>query len=217
MSTVFLFCAIIGGTILLCQLFLTLTGLGGHDGAGHEGVDVAHEMGHDLVHDSHADQGHATQGEGHTEQHLSTWLFGVITFRTLVAAVTFFGFGGMAARAASLQVINQLLIALACAASAMLLVHWLMTLLYRLGEDHTVRIGRTVGREGTVYLSIPGDRAGTGKVQLPVQGRVMEYGAMTANHAELSAGARVVVVSVIGGSMLEVAPVEEPVPVSPQT
>ena len=217
MSTVFLFCAIIGGTILVCQLILTLTGLGGHDVGGHDGVgDVAHGAGHDLVHDTHAGHGHDVQGEGQTEQHLSTWLFGVITFRTLVAAVTFFGLSGMAAREASLHVVNQLLIALASGVGAMLLVHWLMTLLYRLGEDDTVRISRAVGREGTVYLSIPGERVGAGKIQLSLQGRIMEYGAMTANHAELPAGARVVVVGVVGGSMLEVAPVEEPVHSSSQ-
>jgi membrane protein implicated in regulation of membrane protease activity len=211
MSTAFMICAIFGGTILLCQLFLTLTGLGGHEAGvdGHGGTDFVHDVAHDAVHDVHAETG--PDGADHAPQHLSTWLFGVISFRTLVAATTFFGLGGMAAYSASLHPVNQLAIALACAISAMLLVHWLMMLLYRLGEDHTVRISHAVGREGTVYLPIPGDKAGPGKVQLPLHGRLMEYGAVTANAAELPAGATVVVVGVVGGSTLEVAPVQEPV------
>ena len=211
MSTVFLFSAIVGGTILLCQLFLTLTGLGGHDTGmdGHDGGDFGHGASHGDVHDTHAD--HGSDAASHAQQHLSTWLFGVISFRTLVAAVTFFGLGGMAAYSASLHPVNQLAIALACAISAMLLVHWLMMMLYRLGEDHTVRISRAVGHEGTVYIPIPGDNAGPGKVQLQLQGRVMEYGAVTASQAKLSTGARVVVVGVVGGDTLEVAPVQEPV------
>jgi hypothetical protein len=211
MSTAFLFCAIVGGTILLCQLFLTLTGLGGHDMGvdGHDGAGFDHDAGHGDVHDTQSDPGH--DGADHAPQHLSTWLFGVISFRTLVAATTFFGLGGMAAYSASLHPVNQLAIALACAVSAMLLVHWLMMMLYRLGEDHTVRISHAVGREATVYLPIPGDRAGPGKVQLPLNGRVMEFGAVTASAAELPTGARVVVVGVVGGSTLEVTPVQEPV------
>lgn len=211
MSSAFMICAIFGGTILLCQLILTLTGLGGHEAGadGHGGADFVHDVAHAAGHDAHAGQG--ADGADHAPQHLSTWLFGVISFRTLVAATTFFGLGGMAAYSASLHPVNQLAIALACAVSAMLLVHWLMMLLYRLGEDHTVRTSHAVGHEGTVYLPIPGGRAGPGKVQLPLHGRVMEYGAVTSNPAELPTGARVVVVGVVGGNTLEVAPVQEPV------
>jgi membrane protein implicated in regulation of membrane protease activity len=212
MTTIFLFCALVGGTIMLCQFLLTLLGLGGHDmvDGGHGGVDLADGAGADAAHGT-VDHGPGTveaQGEGHAHQHSSTWLFGVITFRTLVAALTFFGLAGMAARSAELSLVNQLLIGLACGIGAMYLVHWLMSLMYRLSEDNTVRINRAVGREGTVYLPVPAGRTGPGKIQLRLQGRMMEYEAVTAAPANLPTGARVVVVGVVGGHVLEVAPAE---------
>jgi membrane protein implicated in regulation of membrane protease activity len=212
MTTIFLFCALVGGTIMLCQFVLTLLGLGGHDlvDAGHGGLDLDHDVGPDVAHDT-GDHGHGmgeAQGEDNAHQHSSTWLFGVITFRTLVAAITFFGLAGMAARSAELSLVNQLLIGLACGIGAMYLVHWLMSLMYRLSEDNTVRINRAVGREGMVYLPVPAGRTGPGKIQLRLQGRMMEYEAVTAAPANLPTGARVVVVGVVGGHVLEVAPAE---------
>ena len=218
MTTIFLFCALVGGTILLCQFVLTLLGLGGHDmvDAGHGGFDLGHDAGPDLAHDTGPDVAHdaadhgpaagETHGEHAAQQHSSTWLFGVISFRTLVAAATFFGLAGMASHAASLSLVNQLLIALACGVGAMYLVHWLMSLMYRLSEDNTVRINRAVGREGMVYLPVPGGKTGPGKVQLRMQGRMMEYEAVTSAPSNLPTGARVVVVGVVAGNLLEVAP-----------
>lgn len=221
MTTIFLFCALVGGTILVCQFVLTLVGLGGHDmvDAGHGGLDLgqdaspdfAHDTGPDLAHDG-ADHGAASaesDGEHAGHQHSSTWLFGVISFRTLVAAATFFGLAGMASHAASLSLANQLLIALACGVGAMYLVHWLMSLMYRLSEDNTVRINRAVGREGMVYLPVPAGKTGPGKVQLRLQGRMMEYEAVTSAPSYLPTGARVLVVGVVAGNLLEVAPAEQ--------
>jgi membrane protein implicated in regulation of membrane protease activity len=109
-----------------------------------------------------------------------------------------------------LSLVNQLLIGLACGIGAMYLVHWLMSLMYRLSEDNTVRINRAVGREGMVYLPVPAGKTGPGKIQLRLQGRMMEYEAVTAAPANLPTGARVVVVGVVGGHVLEVAPAEMP-------
>lgn len=222
MTTIFLFCALVGGTILMCQFVLTLVGLGGSELADTpaDDLDLSGETGPDLADDAVADADAATgedatigdEVHGHHGAHpdLSTWLFGVISFRTLVAAMTFFGLAGMAARSAELSRANQFLIALGCGIGAMYLVHWLMSLLYRLGEDKTVRINHAVGREGTVYLTVPGGKTGHGKIQLNLRGRLMEYEAVTSEPSNLCAGARVVVVGVVGGHLLEVAPAESP-------
>ena len=58
MTTIFLFCALVGGTIMLCQFVLTLLGLGGHDlvDAGHGGVDLADDAGPDVAHAERQEQ-----------------------------------------------------------------------------------------------------------------------------------------------------------------
>jgi membrane protein implicated in regulation of membrane protease activity len=208
MPTLFLFCAVVGGTIMVCQFLLTLAGLGGH------GLDVDHgtDVAHDFAHDAGGHDAHGGDAEDHAvgHAHYSTWLFGVLTFRTLVAAVAFFGIGGMAARAAEMSLPNQLLTAVVAGAAALCLVHWMMRTLYRLGEDGTVRINRAVGLEGTVYVPVPADRTGAGKIQLRLQDRLMEYEAVTAEAAPLPTGAKVVVVGVVGASTLEVVPAQKP-------
>jgi len=80
-----------------------------------------------------------------------------------------------------------------------------MRTLSRLRSDGTVRIERAVGKSGTVYLTVPAQRAGVGKVTLNLQNRTLECQAVTAR-SELATGAKVVVVSVIGPDTVEVAP-----------
>jgi len=214
MTTVFLFCAVVGGTILVCQFGLTLLGLGGHEfGDGDHGdLDLAHDGADGSVDDAAANDGHDS-GDAHDEDqshaHRSTWLFGVISFRTLVAAIAFFGIAGMAANAAGLSLPKQLVIAVVSGIGAMYLVYWLMSLLYGLGEDNTVRIDYAVGCEGKIVVAIPAGESARGKIQLDVQERLMEYEAVTAVSTGLPTGSRVVVVAVVGGGVLEVAPAEQ--------
>ena len=49
LDTVFLVCAVLGGTIMVCQVVLTLVGLAGDS----LHVDVGHDMGHGLGGDLH--------------------------------------------------------------------------------------------------------------------------------------------------------------------
>jgi membrane protein implicated in regulation of membrane protease activity len=202
MSYVYGTCAIIGGTVMVCQFLLTLVGLGhdvhdggggdvGHDFAGdHGGGDAGHDASHEGVHDDH----HAD----------STWLFGVITFRTMVAALAFFGLAGLAADSAGASPPVTIGIALVAGLAAMYGVHSMMQFLRKMREEGTVRIASAVGCTGTVYLRVPGQKTGAGKVTVDIRGREVEYEAMTAGE-ELPTGARVVVIDVLGPDTVEVA------------
>jgi membrane protein implicated in regulation of membrane protease activity len=194
--------AVVGGTVLLCQFVMTLLGLG-HDlpsdlpddvphdfSFGHDGGDAGHDVSHDTTH------------------HESSFIR-MLTFRTLVAAMTFFGLAGLAGGSAELPGELTLVVALAAGVAAMYVVHWLMRTLQRLKADGTVRIERALGRAGTVYLRIPASKSGAGKIQLNVQNRTMEYEAMT-SHEPLPVGTKVVVVNVLGPDTVEVEPVLEP-------
>ncbi len=181
---------------MVCQFILTLTGMG-HDSDG-GGLDVGHDMSFDH---GGADHGHGEAHDHHTD---STWLFGVITFRTVVAALAFFGLAGLAADAAKMNGGLTLAIAAVSGLAAMYGVHSLMQFVRRLREEGTTRIQSAVGCAGTVYLRIPGQKSGAGKVTVDVRGREVEYEAMTAGEA-LPTGARVQVVGVLGPDTLEVA------------
>lgn len=213
METLFLLCIAIGGTILVCQAFLTLLGLGGdslhldvpHD-VGHDfGGDVGHDAGagvHADVGDAHAGHGDAGQAEQH---HGSTHAFSVISFRTVVAAVTFFGLAGMAARSSGASTPTTLLVAVGAGAVAMYTVYWMMRCLYTLKSEGTARIERALGLPATVYLTVPPQKSGNGKIQINLQNRTMEYLAITAGDS-LPSGAKVVVVDIVSHDTVEVRP-----------
>lgn len=196
MEQFYLACAALGGTLLVCQFVMGLLGFGGHHefGGGDHDLGVDHDVaGHDGHHDAGHDSAHA-------------WFVGLLTFRTIAAAVTFFGLGGYLAL--SREGLNTLPlslgVALAFGGGAMFLVAWLMRSLARLQAEGTVRIERSVGKQGTVYLPVPAQKAGVGKVHLNLQNRTVEYQAVTAKD-QLSSGSKVVVVGVISADTVEVA------------
>ncbi len=202
MYFVFLMCALAGGTVFILQFVLAVVGFGGDDLDMADGVpdDLSLDVPHDMPHDVSGDHAAA-------DAHGSTWMFGVISFRTVVAAVTFFGLAGMTSLSAELSQPISLLIAMAAGTCAMYGVHFLMRSLYRLKHDGTARIDRTLGQRGTVYIPIPPQHSGLGKIQIRTQGRIMEYAAMTKGPEKLKTGTTVEVVSVLSPTTVDVAPV----------
>lgn len=207
MATLYVLCILIGGTFLVCQFVMTLLGLG-HGGL--EG-DVAHL--HSGVFASHAggalhtDLDHNTDGN---HEHGSSWLFGIISFRTLVAATTVFGLAGMTAQTSNIPLSGQLLVAIVSGGAAMFAVHSLMRFLYQLGQSGNLRISNAIGKTATVSIPILGQSQRCGKVRLIVQGRLEELAAVNSQEGTLASGSQVIVVGVVGGNTLEVAAIEEP-------
>jgi len=214
MTYVFIVCAAVGGTVLVCQFVLTLIGLGGHAFLDMDApADVGHDFGGDFHVDAdglHGDAGlHADHAGGdatHDDQaahHGSTWLFGILSFRTVIAALAFFGLSGLAAQSAGASMPTVLMVAIGAGVAAMFAVYWMMRSLYTLRAAGTVRIQRAVGRHGNVYLRVPANRSGSGKIQFNLQNRTMEYLAVTAG-PELPTGAKVVVVGVVNPTTLDI-------------
>jgi membrane protein implicated in regulation of membrane protease activity len=186
MYTFFLVCAGVGATLILLQFLAGALGLGGdHGDAGH--------------HDIGADQGH----DGHDHGSEANWFVGLLTFRSLCAAIAFFGLGGLTAAYYDMPNSAQLATATLSGFAALYLVATLMKTLYRLRADGTVRLSQAVGRTGTVYLRVPAERQGPGKVTLNLQNRTVELEAFTAAQ-ELPTGTPVRVVAVLGPSAVEV-------------
>jgi hypothetical protein len=174
MGTLFLVCAILGGTLLVLQLLLGLIGFGGD----------AFEL---------------TDGASGSDA------LNLLSARTLAAALAFFGIGGLAAASLGAPVLVALLVGMATGSSAAVGTAVLMRALAGLEDDGTVRLERALGESGTVYLRIPGQRAGAGKVLLTVQNRTVECQAVTSLD-ELPTGAAIIVVDVLGPDTVEVAP-----------
>lgn len=200
MYTVFMACAIVGGTVVVFQFVMTLIGLGSDafDIDSIDDVDVDVDV-------ADFDSGVSAHEIGHVG---SSWLFSVISLRTVVAALAFFGLTGLTAQSMEVSQPVQITVAIAVGLAAMYGVYWLMRWLKSMKAEGTARIHRAVGRHGTVYTTIPADESGTGKIQLNLQSRTMEYLALTSGHA-LSPGAKVVVTDVVTPTTLAVEPALE--------
>jgi len=195
LATIFTLCALLGGTILVLQFLMTLTGMAGDD----LGVDVPDDIDvpddFDLDGDNHGGQSHYD----------SNWFFGVLSFRSVVAAIAFFGICGMIAHSAGIfNPFVELFIGLLGGVIAMFVVFWLMLGLKNLGEDGTIRIQDAIGKVGTVNVAIPPNKSAAGKIQITIQNRLVDYAAMTTGD-KLQTGTSVEVVGLLGESTLEVA------------
>jgi hypothetical protein len=126
--------------------------------------------------------------------------------RVLSAAVAAFGLAGLGLRAAGVGPAAAAVGAVALALVAGAAVAALTRALLRFERDGVVRLAGAVGRPATVYVPIPAAGGGAGKVQLALQGRVVEAAAVCAEPAALATGAPVVVVDVTEGETLVVVP-----------
>ena len=183
MTTFFLTCAVLGGVILLAQLALGVVGMGHHDAPLH---DVA-------LHDTAT---HAVPSDG-------LQLFSV---RAVAAAVAFFGLGGLAATLLGVPAVLAIVLGVLGGTVAMVGVAAAMRSMLRFERDASVRIERAVGSSATVYVPVPAALGGVGKVLLTLQGRTVEYQAVTPEGQLLPTGTPVVVVDVRGDDTVEVVP-----------
>ncbi|VAX41811.1 hypothetical protein MNBD_PLANCTO02-3331 [hydrothermal vent metagenome] len=188
METLFTYCAIIGGILFVGQLVLVFIGIGGdHCDIDTPDADV------DFDGSEHLD----ISGEG------DGWFVGILSLRSIVAAMTVFGLAGKGALLKGFSEQQTILIAFVAGAAVLYLVGWVFKELYKIRSDGTVKIQSTIGCRGKVYLTIPAGKKSAGKVTISVAERTMEYLAMT-NGEELTKGMPVVVVSVLAPDMVEV-------------
>jgi hypothetical protein len=75
----------------------------------------------------------------------------------------------------------------------MLVVVWVMSLQSKLYSEGNVDPENAVGQNAKVYLRIPGENAGKGKITVSIQGRSQEYEAVTSG-PKLATGSSVRVV-----------------------
>lgn len=181
MNTVFLACAIIGGTILVLQFALLLFGVGGD-------------------HDLGGDHGHG--GEVGHDQSAFLKLFSLQTVSTFCA---FFGLVGLATQGLGWSPAAVGTAAALAGIGALYFVVKLMRGLAKLQSQGNVELQNAVGLTGSVYLRIPKAGQGHGRVLMTVQGRTIECRAIS-RADEIPTGASIRVLARTDDDLLVVAP-----------
>lgn len=179
MTTVFLYCAAIGGALLVVQFLLLLFGAGGDHAMG-DGIDGGFDT--DVGHDQGA----------------FLKLFSVQTVSTFA---TFFGLIGLGTVRLGWSPTAVAVAAGSAGVAALWLVAKLMRGLSSLQSQGNLDLSRAVGMRANVYLRVPGAGAGHGRVMLQVQNRTVECKAITRG-PELPTGTPVRVVEHQPGDVL---------------
>ena len=84
-----------------------------------------------------------------------------------------------------------------------LLFFYVMVQIKKLAEDNSFRLEETIGKTAEVYLPIPNEMSGKGKILVSVKGSMHELQAITAG-GRIETGAMVIVLSIENGSILKV-------------
>ncbi len=112
--------------------------------------------------------------------------FSVFSVRSVIAFFVFFGWGGVAALASGLRPPQALMIAFLIGFLAMVAIAYVFFKLLQLQESGTVDVKSAISREAEVYLTIPGHKEGIGKIHVDVEGKMMEFDAVTADSTILT-------------------------------
>lgn len=183
-AKIYIACAIAGGTVMIGQFGLTLFGLGDTD------VDV------DDVDVSDTDVGDAGDS------------LNLLSVRAISGFLTFFGLVGWAGTSSGWGHALTAIVALLAGSSVMFAVAWIMQLFRRMTQSGNLDPKEAIGKHANVYLRIPGERQGKGKITVSVGGRSAEFLAMTAGK-ELPTGSQCRIVAMTSTDTFEVTGMNE--------
>jgi hypothetical protein len=127
--------------------------------------------------------------------------FQLFTFRNFINFLLGFSWTAIALNPA---LNNQALVVLFSTISGIMLVAAVMFLFYsmsKMTEDGTMVLKNAINQTGLVYLRIPGEKNGVGKVHVKVQGTLRELDAMTSGQT-IETGKLVKVVDIINDDVL---------------
>jgi len=132
----------------------------------------------------------------------------VLSVRTITAFLVGLGWMGAILRDLGWPLLIVLPLALLVGFLLMMGVFWFMSFLYSLRQRGNLDYAYAIGETGTVYLPIPPERAGPGKIEVLVQGRLKVVDAFTRSEHRLENRSKVRVLDVIGENALLVEPLE---------
>ena len=119
-----------------------------------------------------------TDGSAHTDG----TIFRVFTLQGIVAFLTVFSWSTIGAISSGAPSTGSIIVGLALGAAAMF----------------AIDLRNGIGERGQVYIIIPANGGGSGKIMLKVQSSLIECAAVTREAAPLETGAPVRVIDVIG-------------------
>ena len=184
---IFALIAVPSTLVLVVQTILLLCGIGGDD-IDTDGVDITGNG----VGDTPGDGG----GDGMV----------LFSLRGIMAMAAVGGWSGLVMYEAGINIAVTVLLAVAFGFMALVGIAYLMKLAMKLQQNGTLDLGYAIGKVGTVYIPIPAEMKGSGKINLAMQERFIEVDAMTSAGRKLVTGESVRVTATNENGMVVVEP-----------
>lgn len=181
MIKMYMACAIAGGAVIIGQTGLNLFGFGGD-------TDVDPDTDVDAL-----DGGDSLS---------------FLSVRALAGFLTFFGLVGWHGTANEWGTGVSAAAALGSGSLVMVFVAIMMRMFKRLSSSGNIRPDDAVGLTASVYLRIPGEKAGKGKITVKLQGQSVEFEALTSG-PELKSGSECRIVRRVTDTTFEVAALDD--------
>jgi len=190
-----LYCIAIPATlILIIQTILSLHG--GFEGGG--GVDVSDTSGLDFHDGSGSGNGDTdwdhTLSDGGNPADFS--IMSMLTLQGIATFLTVLGWSSIAAISAGTSPTLSIIVGLLLGFLAMYAAARLIHASRKLVESGNLDLSHAIGETARVYIPIPADGKGEGKITMQLQGRYIECSAMTLESRTLSTGEMVRVTDV---------------------
>jgi membrane protein implicated in regulation of membrane protease activity len=135
--------------------------------------------------------------------------FQFITLKNLVGFFAIFSWTGLASLNSGFSMSTTLMISILSGIAMMAIMATIFYLMSKLTDDGTLRIDNAIGKLGEVYMNIPGESSGFGKVHINIQGAMREMEAMTKESEMIKTGTIIKVNKIIDGHILLVSPTSE--------
>ena len=135
-----------------------------------------------------------------------SWSSGLLSVRGLIAFFFAFGWTGLIVDGSGAGVPLSVAAAAAGGGSLFVGVGLLWRQFSKLDESGNIDYASAVGAVATVYLLVPENRSGAGKVEVAVQGRMRVVDAFTEAESSIVSGSRAEIVAVIDDHTVLVAP-----------
>lgn len=185
-AKVFYTIGIFSTAVLGVQTFLTLIGLDGDDA-----VDAADAMDGGEISDE--------VGDGDLQ---------FLSVRTITAFLVGFGWVGASLIKAGLSIAAVVVIAFCVGLVLMFGIFYLMKFFWAMRQDGTLDYRNAIGEIGSVYLPIPGGKAGKGQIEVMIQGRLQTVQAITSAPERIGNREKVLVIDRLEDNTLLVIPDE---------
>ena len=140
--------------------------------------------------------------ETHGEYHLDP-SFTLLSVRSIIAFFTFFGWTGVLVLQSGGGVWAAIGFSSLAGLAAMFIVGYVIYMFTRLTEQGNINLSKALYSTGEVYLSIPANKNGQGKVHIKIQGALKEIDAVT-NGDALPTGSAIKVVEIIDDNLIVV-------------